>query len=283
MRVRRLSEAHVEERGRLRSHFLLDAGDLGSRNLSITWVDVPPGAEQRAHSHEDSEQVYVIVRGGGRMPVAGDEEEVGAGDLVFIPPATDHGIVNDGDETLVYVSATSPPVSNEELYNEQLAPEVADYDEEGLAAMLLAAGAGRGTVARVPRSRTVEVSHQQLAVCAPPILAVALIGARYLKHRADPPPRSRPAPVRMERAGGGAGVVHVTGAVRRRASIGVPAWARLHLAVRRAGGPARNADVEGVNLAAKVADGQQVVVPRAVSGGAVRGSPRPGEAALARR
>jgi mannose-6-phosphate isomerase-like protein (cupin superfamily) len=107
----------------------MDAGDLGSRNLSITWVDVPPGAEQHAHSHEDSEQVYVIVHGRGRMRVAGDEEEVGEGDLVFIPPATDHGIVNDGDETLVYVSATAPPVSNEELYAEQLAPEVAaDYD-----------------------------------------------------------------------------------------------------------------------------------------------------------
>jgi mannose-6-phosphate isomerase-like protein (cupin superfamily) len=130
MRVRRLSEAHVAERGRLRSHFLMDAGDLGSRNLSITWVDVPPGAEQHAHSHEDSEQVYVIVRGRGRMQVAGDEEDVGEGDLVFIPPATDHGIKNDGEETLVYVSAAAPPVSMEELYQEQLAPDVPGFDED---------------------------------------------------------------------------------------------------------------------------------------------------------
>ena len=130
MRVRRLSEAHVEERGRLRSHFLMDAGDLGSRKMSVTWVDVDPGAEQHAHSHEDSEQIYVIVRGRGRMQVAGDEEEVGEGDLVFIPPATDHGIVNDGDETLVYVTAASPPVSMEELYQEQLAPDGLDYDDD---------------------------------------------------------------------------------------------------------------------------------------------------------
>jgi mannose-6-phosphate isomerase-like protein (cupin superfamily) len=130
VRIRRLSEAHIEERGRLRSHFLLDAGDLGARNLSVTWVDVPPGAEQRLHSHEDSEQVYVIVRGQGRMHLAGDEEDVGEGDLVFIPPATDHGIVNDGTETLVYVSAASPPVSMEELYEVQLAPDVPDYDED---------------------------------------------------------------------------------------------------------------------------------------------------------
>ena len=108
----------------------MDAGDLGSRNLTVTWVDVPAGAEQRSHSHAESEQVYVIVRGRGRMQVAGDTEEVAEGDLVFIPPATQHGIVNDGPETLVYVSAASPPVSMEELYSMELAPDVAAYDED---------------------------------------------------------------------------------------------------------------------------------------------------------
>jgi mannose-6-phosphate isomerase-like protein (cupin superfamily) len=130
MLVRRLAEAPVEERHRLRSHILMDAGELGSRNLVMTWVEVPPGANQSLHSHEDSEQAYVIVRGSGEMEVAGDREQVSAGDLVFIPPATDHGIKNDGSEDLVYVSATSPPVSMEELYQTQLATEVAGYDAD---------------------------------------------------------------------------------------------------------------------------------------------------------
>ena len=130
VRVRRLSEAAVQQRGRLRSHFLMDAGDLGSRNLTVTWVDVPPGSEQRVHSHPDAEQVYVIVRGQGRMSVAGDVEDVGEGDLVFIPPATSHSIVNDGAETLVIVTAASPPVSMEELYREELAADVPQYVED---------------------------------------------------------------------------------------------------------------------------------------------------------
>ena len=108
----------------------MDAGDLGSRNMTVTWVDVPPGTEQRSHSHPDAEQVYVIVRGRGRMLVAGDVEEVTEGDLVFIPPATQHGIVNDGPETLVYISAASPPVSMEELYSAELASDVAGYVED---------------------------------------------------------------------------------------------------------------------------------------------------------
>ena len=98
--------------------------------MTVTWVDVPPGAEQRAHSHPDSEQVYVIVRGQGRMSVAGDVEHVGEGDLVFIPPATNHAIVNEGSEDLVYVAAAAPPVPPPPLYREELSSEVAGYVED---------------------------------------------------------------------------------------------------------------------------------------------------------
>jgi competence protein ComEA len=55
--------------------------------------------------------------------------------------------------------------------------------------------------------------------------------------------------------------VHVAGAVRRPGLVRVPAGARVAEAVLRAGGPGRKADLTGVNLAARVEDGQQVVVP----------------------
>jgi competence protein ComEA len=67
--------------------------------------------------------------------------------------------------------------------------------------------------------------------------------------------------------------VHVAGAVRRPGLVRVPAGARVAEAVLRAGGPGRKADLTGVNLAAQVEDGQQVVVPAA---GAVPGA-TPGE------
>jgi mannose-6-phosphate isomerase-like protein (cupin superfamily) len=131
MLVRRLDEVPVQERHTLKSHILMDAGELGSRNLCITWVEVPAGAHQEAHSHEESEQAYVIVKGSGEMTVAGDTQTVGVGDMVFIPPASDHEIHNDGPEDLVYVSATSPPVSMQELYEGDLtAGAAAGYDDE---------------------------------------------------------------------------------------------------------------------------------------------------------
>ena len=78
----------------------MDAGELGSRNMSVTWLEVPAGAEQTLRSHEEAEQVYVVVRGAGTMSVAGDTQQVGEGDLILVPPATDHSIANDGDGEL---------------------------------------------------------------------------------------------------------------------------------------------------------------------------------------
>jgi competence protein ComEA len=64
-------------------------------------------------------------------------------------------------------------------------------------------------------------------------------------------------------AGRGEVYVHVAGAVRRPGLVRVAAGARVAEAVFRAGGPSRRADLTGVNLAAQVEDGQQVVVPAA--------------------
>jgi mannose-6-phosphate isomerase-like protein (cupin superfamily) len=129
MLVRHLQDAAVEEWHRLRAHVLMDAGELGSRNLSVTWVTVPGGAKQTLHSNSEAEQAYVVVRGRGAMSVAGDTQEVAEGDLILVPPATEHSIDNDSEDELSCVSIQSPAVAAAELYSDQLA-EVAGYDEE---------------------------------------------------------------------------------------------------------------------------------------------------------
>lgn len=115
-----------------------------------------------------------------------------------------------------------------------------------------------------------SISRPQLAVYAAAAIAIALVGARYLRERSPGPPAPRPPVagqrVTVARAGGGRTTVHVAGAVRRPGVYRLPAGARLEDAVRRAGGPTRRADLTAVNLAAKAEDGRQVVVP-------VRGPP----------
>jgi len=127
--VRRHAEAAVEEWHRLRTRVLMDAGELGSRNLSVTWLELPPGVEQTLRADAEAEQAYVVVRGEGSMSVAGDTQQIGEGDLILVPPATEHAIANNGEADLAFVSVQSPPVAASELYSDQLA-EVAGYDDE---------------------------------------------------------------------------------------------------------------------------------------------------------
>lgn len=130
MLVRRFSQAPVTEWHKLRPHILMDAGELGSRNVSVNWVEVPPGASEDMRSHEEAEQVYIVVRGGGTMSATGDTQELVEGDLVLIPPATDHSVANQGGETMALVSVQAPAVSADELYSQRLAAQAAGYDDD---------------------------------------------------------------------------------------------------------------------------------------------------------
>jgi quercetin dioxygenase-like cupin family protein len=130
MLVRRQSEAAVLDFHRLRTHILMDAGELGSRNMTVVWIEVPSGTSQDLRSHEEAEQVYVVVQGEGTMSAAGDTERLAQGDLALIPPATDHAIANEGDDTFVCLSVVSPAVSVDELFDREMAAEVAGYEDD---------------------------------------------------------------------------------------------------------------------------------------------------------
>jgi competence protein ComEA len=65
-------------------------------------------------------------------------------------------------------------------------------------------------------------------------------------------------------------LVHVTGAVRKPGVYRLPLGARVADALERAGGAAARAEISAINLAARLSDGQQIVVPtraRSSSGG----------------
>jgi competence protein ComEA len=74
--------------------------------------------------------------------------------------------------------------------------------------------------------------------------------------------------VSVATAGGGSSTVHVVGAVRHPGVYRFKAGLRVQDAVRRAGGARPGADLQAINLAAKLTDAQQVVVPRRAAAGA---------------
>jgi competence protein ComEA len=114
-----------------------------------------------------------------------------------------------------------------------------------------------------------ELSRTQVVVYGAIAVALLLVGARAIRAEggtgASFATDGAAAPVAG--AGfslGGEGsdvVVHVAGAVDRPGVYRLPVGSRVDDAVERAGGAAAGAELEAVNLAARLADGQQVVVP----------------------
>jgi competence protein ComEA len=111
------------------------------------------------------------------------------------------------------------------------------------------------------------LSRSQLATYALAAVVVVVLAMRFMQGQArggagNAPAASGPAPVKIERPASTAALVHVAGAVRHPGVYKLRDGDRVKDAVARAGGARAGADVNAINLAAKVADGQQVVVPR---------------------
>ena len=107
-----------------------------------------------------------------------------------------------------------------------------------------------------------ESSRSTVVVWALAAVLAVVAGSRLLGGNDEAPP----APVRLSAGGEDRAArvyVHVAGAVRRPGLLTMTAGSRVADALERAGGPRPRADLTAVNLAARLADGQQIVVPRA--------------------
>lgn len=119
-----------------------------------------------------------------------------------------------------------------------------------------------------------ELSRSQVVVYGAVAVALLLVGARAIRAEGGAPeaPAALAAPAGggISLSGGGSDlVVDVTGAVQRPGVYRLPAGARVVDAIERAGGAAGGAALEGINRAARLTDGQQVVVPERGPGGTV--------------
>ncbi|MEJ5259325.1 MAG: cupin domain-containing protein [Anaerohalosphaeraceae bacterium] len=70
------------------------------------WLE--PGGDCGVHSTEGHEEALVFLSGQGTAQIAGKDYPVGEGRVCYIPPYTEHNIINTGREPLVYIFCVAP-------------------------------------------------------------------------------------------------------------------------------------------------------------------------------
>lgn len=80
---------------------LYGAEDFASGLRYVSRTDLPPGSSIGEHGHADArEEIYLILRGKGRVRIDDAERAVGPGDTILTRAGSTHALFNDGDEML---------------------------------------------------------------------------------------------------------------------------------------------------------------------------------------
>lgn len=75
----------------------------------IVLMCLQPGEAIGEEVHDDSDQIFLVVKGGGEAVVAGVSQPLEKGALLLVPAGTRHDIRNAGDKRLRLATIYSPP------------------------------------------------------------------------------------------------------------------------------------------------------------------------------
>jgi mannose-6-phosphate isomerase-like protein (cupin superfamily) len=90
------------------------APDTPGRRQSLAEATVRAGGSTLAHYHQESEEVYLVTSGTGRLLLGDETQPIRAGDCVVIPPGIVHRLWADPNAALVVVCSCVPPYSHED-------------------------------------------------------------------------------------------------------------------------------------------------------------------------
>src|ERR1051325_9233440 len=79
------------------------------KRQSLAEARLAAGGSTQEHYHPNTEEIYFILEGVGRMRLDGETRDVGPGDAIAIPPGKKHKIWNAGSAPLRFLCCCAPP------------------------------------------------------------------------------------------------------------------------------------------------------------------------------
>ena len=75
----------------------------------VVLMCLQPGERIGEETHDDTDQMFYIVKGEGHCVVDGESQAVRKGAMLIVPAGTRHDLVNDGGESMRLFTVYVPP------------------------------------------------------------------------------------------------------------------------------------------------------------------------------
>ena len=98
---------------------LIDRTTSSITQCSLAEEILPPGAAVTPHHHQQLEEIYYLVEGRGVMTVGDEQQEVSAGDAIYVPRHQLHTLKNTGDTPIRLLVACGPAFFYEDEIKEE--------------------------------------------------------------------------------------------------------------------------------------------------------------------
>lgn len=86
----------------------------GGGRQSLAEARVAPGQSTAMHRHLQSEEIYHVTAGTGRMRLGTEVFAIGPGDTVRIAPGIEHCLENTGSAALCVLCVCTPPYDHDD-------------------------------------------------------------------------------------------------------------------------------------------------------------------------
>ncbi len=89
-----------------------------SYGLHAGRVYLKPGTDCGRHNTGAQEEILIFLSGKGQANIEKETVSVGAGKIAYFPPNTEHNIINNSNEPLVYIFCVVPVASGKEHHHD---------------------------------------------------------------------------------------------------------------------------------------------------------------------
>jgi mannose-6-phosphate isomerase-like protein (cupin superfamily) len=97
---------------------MINSDTAGATKVSFAKLIINPGKASQRHYHKETEEIYFILAGSGRVIIDEESFDVRPGHAILLPIGVHHQIFNTGNQDLVFVCADAPVFDPEDVYEE---------------------------------------------------------------------------------------------------------------------------------------------------------------------